>query len=331
MNGFQYLTPGLAGLTVGVVPPALDQVLIGAIDRSRNPDLKLALVLGLNESIFPARPAADALLGGHDLKRWPTGRDLRPQPSRIRRARTLPRLIACTRSRERLILTCAQRGRQRHTGQPVATAHAFQASFPRLVVEEFAGPDWQQAESPCELAERMVSLAGPAPLLEELLTQPPFAPLKAHLRLVQSSGDEAIGDLTERLYGPSLETSVSRLEDQSRLRFPLLRPLRPARRGAPRLQELDVRERGSFQHEALAEFHQSIRAEGREWRGLTPDEARARMGTIIDKLAPIFRDGLLASNPQARFSARTGGRDPAGIRRRDRRLDGAIRIQSAGR
>ena len=52
------LEAGLANLTVGVVPPALDQVLIGAIDRARNPDLRLALVLGVNETIFPAAPAA---------------------------------------------------------------------------------------------------------------------------------------------------------------------------------------------------------------------------------------------------------------------------------
>jgi ATP-dependent helicase/nuclease subunit B len=50
------LEAGLANLTVGVIPPALDQVLIGAIDRARNPDLKLALVLGVNETIFPAAP-----------------------------------------------------------------------------------------------------------------------------------------------------------------------------------------------------------------------------------------------------------------------------------
>ena len=50
------LEAGLANLTVGVVPPALDQVLIGAVDRARNPDLKLALVLGANEGIFPAAP-----------------------------------------------------------------------------------------------------------------------------------------------------------------------------------------------------------------------------------------------------------------------------------
>ena len=53
---------GLASLTVGVIPPALDEVLVGAIDRARNPDLKFALVLGVNESVFPAAPAAPAIL-----------------------------------------------------------------------------------------------------------------------------------------------------------------------------------------------------------------------------------------------------------------------------
>ena len=60
------LEAGLANLTVGVIPPALDQVLIGAIDRARNPDLKLALVLGVNETLFPAAPAAPAILTDAD-------------------------------------------------------------------------------------------------------------------------------------------------------------------------------------------------------------------------------------------------------------------------
>src|SRR6202012_1811393 len=56
------LDAGLASLTVGVIPPVLDEVLIGAIDRARNPDLKLALVLGVNESVFPAMPNVPAIL-----------------------------------------------------------------------------------------------------------------------------------------------------------------------------------------------------------------------------------------------------------------------------
>ena len=67
------LDAGLANLSVGVIPPALDQVLIGAIDRSRNPDIKLAIVLGLNETVFPPRPKAACCLPKPIGSRWRSG------------------------------------------------------------------------------------------------------------------------------------------------------------------------------------------------------------------------------------------------------------------
>ena len=72
------LEAGLADLTVGVIPPALDKVLIGAIDRARNPDLKFALVLGVNESVFPAAPAAPAILTDADRDELEAKRRARP-------------------------------------------------------------------------------------------------------------------------------------------------------------------------------------------------------------------------------------------------------------
>src|SRR5438132_1857035 len=103
------LEAGLAGLTVGVIPPALDQVLIGAVDRSRNPDVKLALVLGLNETVFPASPQQSVLLTETDRaelarRNVALSAGAREQLSRERYLA----YIACTRARERLVLTCAQ-------------------------------------------------------------------------------------------------------------------------------------------------------------------------------------------------------------------------------
>ena len=50
------LDAGLAGLTVGVIPPALDQVLIGAIDRSRScPRIgKRAAISHISSTVFGA-------------------------------------------------------------------------------------------------------------------------------------------------------------------------------------------------------------------------------------------------------------------------------------
>ncbi len=47
------LLTGLSQLSKGVVPPALDQVLIGSIERSRHPHIRAAFVLGVNEGRFP--------------------------------------------------------------------------------------------------------------------------------------------------------------------------------------------------------------------------------------------------------------------------------------
>jgi len=56
------LEAGLANLTVGWFRPRSTRCSSARLDRRRNPDLKLALVLGVNESVFPAAPAAPAIL-----------------------------------------------------------------------------------------------------------------------------------------------------------------------------------------------------------------------------------------------------------------------------
>jgi ATP-dependent helicase/nuclease subunit B len=68
--------------------------------------------------------------------------------------------------------------------------------------------------------------------------------------------------------------------------------------------ELDVRERGSFQHEALAVFHRQLRDEKKNWRDITPAEARRRIKECVNQLLPQFHEGLLAASAQSRFAAR---------------------------
>jgi ATP-dependent helicase/nuclease subunit B len=103
------LEAGLGALTVGVIPPAVDQVLIGAVDRSRNPDLKLAVVLGLNEGVFPQPPADPGLLTESDRETLSEVQVSLRHDARLRlgHERYLG-YIACTRARERLILSWSE-------------------------------------------------------------------------------------------------------------------------------------------------------------------------------------------------------------------------------
>lgn len=40
--------------TLGLTPPTLDQVLVGAVDRSRHPELERVWLIGMNDGVFPA-------------------------------------------------------------------------------------------------------------------------------------------------------------------------------------------------------------------------------------------------------------------------------------
>ncbi len=110
-------------------------------------------------------------------------------------------------------------------------------------------------------------------------------------------------EIAAQLYGPSLRTSVSRMEDFAACSFKFF--VHSGLRAEERQRfELDVRERGSFQHEALALFHRQLRAENKNWRDITPAEARRRVKDCVNQLLPQFHDGLMAANAQSRFAAR---------------------------
>ena len=301
------LLEALAGLSVGVIPPALDQVLIGTIDRSRNPDLKLVLLLGVNETVFPAAPAAGNLLNETDRAElgrcdFPLGHTRRQFLSRER----FFGYIACTRSRRRLVVACSERDAADKPLNPSPFFSHLKILFPQLQIEKFAGADWQRAEHRCELAGQWTRAGERAPILREVLARPAFDSMREMMAgAADTAGPERLApDVAARLYGPALRTSVSRLEEFAACSFKFF--VHSGLRAEERERfELDVRERGSFQHAVLALFHQQVRRQNMNWRDLAPADARLRIQQCVAELLPQFREGLLAASAQSRFSART--------------------------
>ena len=323
------LEAGLANLTVGVIPPALDQVLIGAIDRARNPDLKLALVLGMNEAIFPAAPAAPTILTDADRdelsqRGGAPGPDLR---ERLARERFLG-YIACTRASEKLAVTFSRHDADGRTLNPSPFIAHLRRIFPGLEIEETSVEiKLADAEHASELIAPLVkvqnSVAAEVTRLKSnasqslltsaatdenwrgLLALPALKSLAESLAALREpdSTESLSPALAEKLFGPTLRSSVSRLEEFAAcpFRFFVHSGLRAEER---KVFELDAREQGSFQHEVLKIFHEQLSAESKRWRDIKPTDARARVGRIAAALAPDYRDGLLHTGEQSRFTAR---------------------------
>ncbi len=302
------LEAGLANLTAGVVPPALDQVLVGAIDRARNPDLKFALVLGINESVFPAAPLAPVILTDSDRNELEREGTLLGQNAfdQVAREHYLG-YIACTRASEKLALSFARVDADGKTLNPSPFVARLRKLFPALEIAEAPGvPDWRAAEHVSELVPPLAEIrAGLTQDWAALLELPAVKNLAAALAgLREPDEKENLSRArAETLYGPILRSSVSRLEEFAACPFKFF--MRSGLHANERKRfELDARERGNFQHDVLSLYHEELLAEGKRWRDLTPEEARERISRIAAAQIERFRDGLLQDSPETLFAAR---------------------------
>ncbi|MCK5564213.1 MAG: exodeoxyribonuclease V subunit gamma [Planctomycetes bacterium] len=93
-------------LVLKQIPPRLDQVLVGSIERSRHPDLKAVFLLGTTQKQFPAALSFDSILTEDDLLAAQSHEfDLKGTLSSRLAERQYLAYIAFTRPSEKLFIT----------------------------------------------------------------------------------------------------------------------------------------------------------------------------------------------------------------------------------
>jgi ATP-dependent helicase/nuclease subunit B len=390
------LESGLAELTAGTIPPALDQVLIGTVDRSRNPDLQLALVLGLNESVFPAPPPSSGLLSESDREELEhKGVALGPnRRAQLGHERYLG-YIALTRPRRRLVAGFSRLDADDRALNPSPFIEHLKRLFPGLQPKSWTPPaDWLSSMHASELAPSLLRALraeaksagqegnGQVPMarvgfpltpalspgeresliqpratwthetrrdtecrtpspggetcadaecrtpspggegrgegehgpvvraehvaaLLDLADLPALADVRERLAALAAYAPDArlSAGLARRLYTEVLRTSVSAVEKFAACPFQFFihAGLRAEER---KVFEVDQRERGSFQHEVLARFHQRACESHGRWRELTPADARRLVGEVAEEVIRDYNRGLFQADPQSRFAAR---------------------------
>lgn len=262
----EVLRVGLEGLSLGLIPPGLDQVLVGSVERSRQPDLRAAFVLGVNEGLFPSRLAVESLLGDAEREALlARGVELAPSCRRRLLAEDFLAYIAFTRPKEFLWVSyclAAEDGRPR---QPSPFISRLRRLFPDLVetrlspAETSAAPtQWGHAGSPL-----------PA-------------------------------ETVHKLYPAPVYCSISRLETFARCPFAHfaaygldLRERPAARFASPVL--------GLLLHQTLHRVTESLARQGRDWRHLTEAEGEAITREVVAKLLAEEHPDLLGSSARQQY------------------------------
>lgn len=300
------LESGLSQSKLGVIPPTLDQVLIGDLERTQSRTNRALFVLGVNEGILPAPNIMKGLL--LDQVRM----SLQERGLHLVDGLTLSQeerfniYTLLSKTEEYLLLTCALNDREGHSLQPSLLMKRIDQLFPKMEKRE------ERRE------ERREPISSPLVTFHHLIQHLQRFRERGHLSNLwrevfcwyyhHPEWRERLLLLLEQLFSLSKPIYLPR-EQRERLftapyRFSLSQftrflgcpfsffvhvILKPEERREYRVRPSDL---GSLIHKALEIFTREILSKGLDWKDLDLPEAEERIVSILETITSEYRDGL---------------------------------------
>ncbi|MFD0715075.1 helicase-exonuclease AddAB subunit AddB [Paenibacillus sp. GCM10027626] len=315
---------GLESLQLAAVPPSLDQVLIGSMDRTRSGQVKVCYLLGATDGVMPQRIQEDGILTEHEREVLDDG-GLVMAPGVRRRLLDERFLIynALTTPSGHLWISWPLADEEGKSLLPSEVIRRMKQMFPGLAERQIA----LEPAAGTAADEQLGFIAHPERTLSYLIVQlrnwrhnQPVLPLwweaynwfavrpqwQARLHhLIQSldyTNQPAMlsARTADRLYGQLLRGSVSRLERFISCPFQHFAShgLRLKERALYKLAAPDI---GQLFHAALTRLTESL---GERLGSLTAEQIRAEAARVVDELAQRLQSQILFSSSRHQYVGR---------------------------
>lgn len=321
------LETGLKSLHLSLVPPSLDQVLIGTIDRTRSNHVKHVFLLGLNEGVLPAVKQDMTILNPIEREVLDkNGVVLGPNLSRQQLDERFLIYSALTSADTSLWLSYPKGDEEGKSLLPSEVIRQVKGYFAPYLTEVTLGGYTEQedeeavlsllthpqAELPQLIARLRMYQAG-IPIARawwEVLgwykTQPNWRDQTASL--LQSLGYKnktaTLQPITsKRLYGKVLRTSVSRMEKFSACPFSHFASYGLALRER-KVFALKAPDIGQLFHAALSKIALTLQEQGKSWGLLSEEECWQQAEEVVDHLVPKLQGQILLSSKRYGYITR---------------------------
>lgn len=313
------LEAGLAQCTMGVIPPAVDCLLIGDIERSRLPEIKHLFVLGVNEGVLPAPALPHGIFTENERSQLALlGMELADGGRQKVFEEQFLIYLGLTKPSCGLWLTYAARNSEGRAMSPSSLIDRLHRMDETLI------PSVQSPEAllPGEVSpEAAFHLLGAKmrthtketpmpPLWQDIYSFFDSRPEWSHrLALLQkglgrNAGQERLSPKTARaLYGKNILSSVSRLERFAGCPFSFFAEygLKAQER---RLYQLHTPDLGVLFHDVLERFSAKLEAAGISWQALTKEKTETLIHQAVDEAAPHLGDEILLDSAANQYLIR---------------------------
>ncbi len=323
----EMIETGLASIKLAHVPPSLDQVLVGHLDRTRSSRIKVFFILGINDGVLPSRIKENGILTEQEREQLSdSGLELAPGSRRKLLDEQFLIYTALTAPSDRLWLSYSLADEEGKSLLPSELIRRVREMFPQIqhtcitmdppvaAHEEALLPfivhpakvlsylsvqfrHWTQGDPISDVWWEAYNWLCSAERWQE-----PLRNLARSLRY--TNRESSIGSSTSlQLYGDPLQASVSRMERFVACPFAHFAShgLRLRERRTYRLDAPDI---GQLFHAALSVVGQQLLQEGLQWGQLTAEQCRARATAAVDLLKPRLQSEILFSSKRFRYIAR---------------------------
>lgn len=315
---------GLESLKLAAVPPSLDQVLVGSMDRTRAGRIKISYVLGANDGVMPMRVKEDGILTEEEREKL--GEEGLVMAPGVRRRLLDERFMiynTLTKPERHLWLSWTQADEEGKALLPSEVVRQVKRLFPGIPVDSVAAepaPEMPEAEQKRYIAHPQQAIgyliaelraAGQgqaiAPFWWDVYNWFAIRPAwQRKLQLLTASlgyTNEEVSltlETARRLYGDRLRASVSRMERFVSCPFQhfAIHGLKLRERQLYRLGAPDV---GQLFHAALSRLAQGL---GPRLGSMGQAELRSAAKQTVDELAPRLQSQILLSSGRFQYIAR---------------------------
>ena len=311
----QLLETGLTQAKVALIPPSMDQVLVGDMERTRLKDIRALFFVGVNEGNIPKNTSGGGILTELDREFFEEkGVQLAPGPKELMNMQRFYLYLNMTKPRELLCLSFCQSDSQGKALSPAFLVNNIQDMFPEMEIRQCG-----DLNNPMELLELpgismdyfLRELSGEAyqqnPVFQELYSWYLESPVYRTVveKLVRAAFSERPSDQIGKavagiLYGEISPYSATRLERYAACAFAhfLQYGLKVTERAEYEFRAMDM---GNVMHMALEKFAVELRKEGLDWAELTEEERNQIIDSCLDQVSADYGNTILKSSARNEY------------------------------
>jgi len=310
----------LSEYKIGLIPPSLDQVIVGNLERSKSHEVKALYIIGVNDGIFPSKGSDEGLLSDSDrLSMMENGVEIASDTRSKAFEEQYMIYTALTSGSDYLRLSYSIADSEGKTMRPSIVIQRIKKIFPALKESSNIVPGRDDKDYLNFISAKIPAFNMLASQIRNSGIGTDISPLWRDTYKWFSSQDEwkikcesikaALGytsnihymdeNKARTLYGKSFRASVSRFEKYAACPFAYYMQygLNARERKIFRLEMPDV---GTFLHEVIERFSLKTANEGLSWKDLKKEWCDEQISAIADDILNKEENFILNSSKRNR-------------------------------